>query len=179
MTLERILTFLSIAGNLKRIKRSGWLKRKIESPESVGDHTFRLCLFALVLCQQQAQDLDRRKCLEMALVHDLAESIVGDIAPHHGVSQHAKFEAEKSAMMQLCEILEDNAILDLWLEYEAGTTEEARLVRDLDVLETALQAVEYAQLGADRSVAKEFLESARRKVQTDMGRELLNQLKIG
>ena len=42
----------------------------------------------------------------MSLVHDLAESIVGDITPHCGVSEVEKHEKETEAMEYLASLLD-------------------------------------------------------------------------
>lgn len=53
----------------------------------------------------------------MALVHDLAESIVGDITPHCGVSVEEKHRREEEAMKNICSLLGDqgNGMLDIFL----------------------------------------------------------------
>jgi 5'-deoxynucleotidase YfbR-like HD superfamily hydrolase len=45
----------------------------------------------------QERQYDRQRCVQMALVHDLAESIVGDLTPHCGVSREEKHRMEKVA----------------------------------------------------------------------------------
>lgn len=43
--------------------------------------------------------------MEMALVHDLAECIVGDITPHCGVAPEDKHRMEDEAMEEICKNL--------------------------------------------------------------------------
>lgn len=38
--------------------------------------------------------LDINKCIRMALVHDMAEAITGDITPHDGISAEEKRNLE-------------------------------------------------------------------------------------
>lgn len=45
--------------------------------------------------------LDRLKCLQLALVHDLAESIVGDITPHDNIPENVKHQREDEAMKEI------------------------------------------------------------------------------
>ncbi|VDP65778.1 unnamed protein product [Schistosoma mattheei] len=71
----------------------------------------------------------------MAIVHDLAECIVGDITPHCGVSKEEKLSREKDAMKQLCELIsgENSAeIMSLWKEYADQQTPEAVICKDFD-----------------------------------------------
>ncbi len=148
-----LLRFIKIAGRLKETERAGWGLRGVAGAESVADHTFRVCLLALVLSRDAdpplSRDadppLDRERCLAMALVHDLAESLVGDITPFDGISVAEKHRREREAMARLCGMLGDDEVLRLWEEYQAAETPEARFVKDLDKLETVLQAAEYEE----------------------------------
>ena len=53
---------------------------------------------ALVL---EDKSIDRTKVLKMALVHDLAEALVGDITPHDAISKEEKNKLEANAMSQI------------------------------------------------------------------------------
>jgi putative hydrolase of HD superfamily len=138
-----VLRFLRLAGRLKETARAGWGLRGVGDPESVADHSFRVGLLALVLSGGSDPPLDRERCVAMALVHDLAESVVGDITPYDGVSADEKHRREREAMERLAAMLGDAELLRLWEEYQAAATPEARFVKDLDKLETVLQAAEY------------------------------------
>eukprot|EP00051_Salpingoeca_urceolata_P004580 m.66089 g.66089 ORF g.66089 m.66089 type:complete len:169 (-) comp13711_c0_seq2:202-708(-) len=88
------------------------------------------------------------RCVRMAIVHDLAEAIVGDITPHCGVADDEKERREREAMLVfktwLAETPEAGAeVVDLWEEYEAQATPESHVVKDLDKFEMILQAYEY------------------------------------
>lgn len=140
-----ILRFLTLAGRLKETDRAGWKLQGIDAPESVADHTFGVCLLALVLSRDASPPLRRDRCVAMALVHDLAEALVGDITPFDGVSNEEKDRREREAMTHLSTLLGDPEILELWEEYQRAATPESRFVRDLDKLETVVQAVRYEQ----------------------------------
>jgi len=157
-----LLGFLRIAGQLKQTARAGWVLRGIADPESVADHTFRVCLLALVLSREVEPALDRERCLAMALVHDLAESVVGDITPYDGIPVEEKHRREREALRELGGVLGDGEVLALWEEYQAAATPEARFVKEMDKLETVLQAAEYqartgVELGEFRAMGEERL----------------------
>lgn len=172
--LSRQLDFLRLVGHLKHVKRTGWVRRGIPEAESVADHSFRVALFALALANSYPAQIDRNKCIAMAVVHDLAESIVGDIAPSDGFTQDEKNRKEEAAMSSLAATLDDPSLLAMWHEYEQGATAEAQFVRALDKLETALQAVEYqSQHGRDLS---EFISWARERTSGAWAHGLLSQI---
>ena len=137
--LEGILTFLRAAERLKMVTRSGWTSAG--EPESVAEHTWRLCLMAMVL-YGRAPGIDLARLLKMCLVHDLGEAIGGDVpAPAQTAGGH-KAGLERADLLELTRSLPPamrEEIVELWEEYEAAGSPEAQLAKGLDKLETILQ----------------------------------------
>ncbi|KAF3903826.1 hypothetical protein AA313_de0207129 [Arthrobotrys entomopaga] len=101
-----------------------------------------------MLCPDPAIKKDR--CVKMAIVHDMAESLVGDITPLDGVPKPEKHRRELETMEYLTKTLLEpisesiaNEFMELWMEYETGQTPEAILVKDVDRYELILQTMEY------------------------------------
>jgi putative hydrolase of HD superfamily len=156
--------FYRVASRLKCTKRTGWIRKTSRADvESVADHSLMTAMLALILAQ--GRELDAQRCAALAVVHDLAESIVGDLLPNE-VQAERKHAMERSAIGEIAGILGDgDVVLRLYEEYEAGITEEARLVHQVDKLEMALQAISYymdGKLGGDD--ACEFVRGALRYV---------------
>ena len=110
-------------------------------PETVAEHSWRLCLMTLVL-SETIEDIDRFKCLKMALIHDLPEIFAGDVYRLDLEKQTGRHDKEKAALDKLVELMtKDTAqeITSLWIEFEEGKTGEARLVRLIDRLEVLIQ----------------------------------------
>ena len=78
-----LLPFLSEVIKIKRTVRTGWKRKNVPEPESVSDHMYFMALMALVATPEH---LNKDKCIKIAIVHDLAECITGDITPHDGIS---------------------------------------------------------------------------------------------
>jgi putative hydrolase of HD superfamily len=137
--LEGVLTFLRAAERLKTVTRSGWTSTG--QPESVAEHTWRLCLMAMVL-YGRTDAVDLAKLLKMCVIHDLGEAIGGDVpapAQQAGVN---KANRERADLLELIAPLPPTArreIAELWDEYEAAASPEARVAKGLDKLETILQ----------------------------------------
>ncbi len=176
-TAGQLLEFLHLAGRLKQTARAGWTLRGIERPESVADHTFRVCLMAMVLAPGADPPVDRARCLSMALVHDLAESLVGDITPYDGVAPEEKRRREHDALIRLSALAGAPEILELWAEYDRAETAEARFVKELDKLETVLQAAEYEADG--NTELAEFWRMGERALASPQARALLAALSAG
>jgi len=156
--------------DLKGLYRQGWLKRGVPETraESVADHSFGTALLALLLAEllkvsPEFSGLDPHRCIEMALVHELGEVYVGDITPVDGVSKEEKYVREREAFIRVVEGLPNqDRLLELWEDFEAGTSAEARFIRQLDRLEMGVQAALLKAEGFQRM--DEFLESAHRTV---------------
>ncbi len=158
MNISQILKLFKDAGKLKSIKRTGWTRHKIPEPESVADHSFRVTFMAMVLAERL--NVDALKLIKMSLIHDMAESITGDITPDCGISPKEKHGMEKEAFLELFGKLPDGSkFVDLWLEYEEQKSPEARAVKNIDKLEMAVQAVEYQEEYNDKDLS-EFIASA-------------------
>lgn len=135
--IDGTLAFLEMAERLKDTLRTG--HTAAGRSESTAEHSWRLCLMALVL-GDQIVGVDTGRLLRICVVHDLAEALTGDIpAP---AARGNKAAAEHAALATLTEPLPATAreaIVALWEEYEAGSTREGRIAKGLDKLETILQ----------------------------------------
>lgn len=154
-----LLQFLRLVGQLKRVPRTGWVYRNVEKPESVSDHMYRMAVMALITEDKQ---LNKDRCVRLALVHDMAECIVGDIAPADNISKAEKHQREEAAMKHLTQLLSEDLrkeIYELWEEYEHQSTAEARFVKELDQCEMILQASEYEELGKMPGRLQDFYDS--------------------
>ncbi|MGI0038079.1 MAG: HD domain-containing protein, partial [Nitrososphaera sp.] len=88
--------FFQSALKLKSVKRAGWVSKvKVKSAESVADHTFATCSIAMLLAD--VLELDTERVMRMVILHDLAESVVGDYIPGD-VPVKEKLQQEKKAM---------------------------------------------------------------------------------
>jgi putative hydrolase of HD superfamily len=169
---------------LKEVPRTGWLDRGIpwEETESVADHSFGVALLAWLLAPPE---LDRARVVELALLHDLAEAVVGDLTPYDRNAlqtldpdtrrnwlnqrhirseeqQAAKQRAEDAAIAELAQTLpeEQSALVQArWAELRERASPEATFVKEMDVLETWLQSRHYAGRHPDAPMESFDLEA--------------------
>jgi putative hydrolase of HD superfamily len=143
--LAGVLDFLRASERLKTTHRSAYTSKG--GPESVAEHTWRLCLMALVLAPE-FPTIDFAKLVKICLVHDLGEAVGGDVpAPEQARRKAAgvatgKGEAERRDLLTLLEPLPSaikTEIATLWDEYETAQSAEAKLAKALDKLETIMQ----------------------------------------
>jgi putative hydrolase of HD superfamily len=137
--LDGILAFLRSAERLKTVTRSGWTSAG--EPESVAEHTWRLCLMAMLL-YGRSPEVDLARLLRMCIIHDLGEAIRGDVPAPAQAGAGAKSAEERADLVELTAPLPPalrDEIVALWDEYEGADSREARLAKGLDKLETILQ----------------------------------------
>eukprot|EP00252_Welwitschia_mirabilis_P001601 TRINITY_DN114_c0_g1_i1.p1 TRINITY_DN114_c0_g1~~TRINITY_DN114_c0_g1_i1.p1 ORF type:complete len:276 (+),score=67.89 TRINITY_DN114_c0_g1_i1:329-1156(+) len=164
------IDFLTLCRFLKTTKRKGWVIRGIQNAESIADHMYRMALMAVIV--NEVPGVNRERCVKMALIHDIAEALVGDITPSDGISKEEKSRKERKALDEICSLLGEgdkaDEIKDIWNDYENNASLEAKLVKDFDKVELILQALEYENEYG--KALDEFFESTTGKFQTDVGR---------
>lgn len=146
-------------GDLKQLPRTGWLLAGVVQPESIAEHSFAAAVLALFLAESINADpesqglthpLNVDRVVRLALLHDLAESLVTDLPKRSAqlLGTNAKQQAEERAMEAiLAHVAGGGHALTLWREYDQAATPEARLVKDVDKLEMVLQARRYRTRG--------------------------------
>lgn len=136
---RNLLLFIKELERLKDQHRTAWTGAA--KRESIAEHSWRLGMFALVL-EDYFPELDCNKVLRMCLIHDLGECYDGDISATIPVDKAEKERKEEEAITTLSMPLAARTrqkLLDLWHEYNAAETKEARLAKALDKMETILQ----------------------------------------
>ncbi|KAL8829410.1 MAG: hypothetical protein Q9191_002027 [Dirinaria sp. TL-2023a] len=154
---------------LKTTKREGWRRFGITAGESISDHMYRMSIMTMLAPATLASRINIPHCTKMALIHDMAESLVGDITPKDGVVKEEKHRREGETMAFLTERLlgkgtgaagQGQAMREVWQEYEEGRTLEAKFVHDVDKMELVLQMVEYETRAGGKIDLSEFTRVA-------------------
>ena len=160
-----ILDFFKNALNLKNISRQGWIdKLSIEHPESVADHSYSMAIMGMVI--SDLENYDSEKMLKMILLHDLAESKIGDYTPNQ-ISKENKTKIENNAYDEIISMLPDAIKLqygEIWGEYQKQESPESKIVYQIDKLEMVLQAKMYQKKGAPTEAVVSFFKSAESEI---------------
>jgi putative hydrolase of HD superfamily len=124
---------------------------------------YRMAMMTMSAPPSLAARLDMNRCMKMCLVHDVAESLVGDITPIDGVSKPEKNRREAAVTDYFAKTLLGNVpgasgeeLAAIWQEYEDHRTPESQFVADLDKVELLLQMVEYEVRGKGKLDLGEF-----------------------
>jgi 5'-deoxynucleotidase YfbR-like HD superfamily hydrolase/nucleoside phosphorylase len=156
----RLSTVREEWSGLSKIERTGWLRRRRDAVgehlafweglriESVAEHLVGVLALAEIFLTSRPvgeEIYDKRKVIEMILIHDLAESRLGDLLP-----KYTDPKQEEIALWQYGAFETYRGIGDLWRvpallkEFNRGETVEAQIAKDLDGLQFILQARAYA-----------------------------------
>ena len=171
------IDFFKTAANLKKIRRQGWVdKLSMDNLESVADHSYSMALMGMVI--SDLEDHDSEKILKMILLHDLAESKIGDYTPGQIISEKKK-KLENDAFSKILESLPDSIksqYQEIWNEYQENTTSESTLVHQIDKLEMALQAKLYEKEGHAKEKLQSFIESSEQEITNPKLKELFRKI---
>jgi putative hydrolase of HD superfamily len=135
----------------------------------VADHSLGVALLALALAEAVNMEweaeklkgpLDIGRVVTIAVVHDLAESLLTDLPKRSTqlLGKPAKHAAEAQAITAiLAPVHNGHEYAQLWEEYNSAASPEAQLVRDADKLEMMHQALVYERAG--NRTLQEFWEA--------------------
>jgi putative hydrolase of HD superfamily len=125
------------------------------------------------------KSLNSEKVIKMSILHDWAESKIGDFMPDE-IGYDKKSELENYAMAEILESLPEKIQFnyqEIWNEFLSRDTPESRLVHELDKLEMALQAKIYEN-DVDSEKVKPFIISAVEQIMDpDVKKVLMDILK--
>lgn len=140
---KSIIEFLHEAGKLKNVIR--FSEAKNMPKDSAADHSWRTSLMALIIADNLKLKMNIAKLLELAIVHDIVEAVIGNIdyvlIAKNKISKNQKKLLEKKAINKLKKLLPPNIgkkIYGLWSEYENNITKEAKFIHALNKLETLI-----------------------------------------
>lgn len=177
--MKREVYLIKDIGRIKRVKRSGWVREGINNAESVADHSYRVAMIAMIFAKHLNVDVD--KLIKMILLHDLGEGSVGDKVVERGTNVDTKAKDEKDQQERetikdiFKNILGGSTYIKLHIEASAMTTKEAKILKQLERLEMAVQALEYEEESGKN--LSEFFENAAMHINDPYLKKILKTVK--
>ncbi len=162
MKTNNLYQLIDIVGRFKDLKRKGWLIKKVINPESDAEHSFSVALLAMLL---MPAGLDEKKCLEMALTHDLAEVYCGDYTPQDNITNEEKTAQELAAIKRLAKELNNEKLVSIFNEYLDKSSKESIFINAIDKLDNVITAAYYDKNNRTSvKLTPEFAGYAQRKI---------------
>lgn len=178
--MKNILKFLIEVSKLKEMPRTGWIWLGVKNPETIAEHIFRVTMMNWILAEMVKPKLNLKKVIKISLAHDLCEVYAGDMTPYWKILPQdeknrkkilkrwikisrkekeklskEKFVLEKKSLFKLINFLKPETkkdILSSWQDYERGISREGKFVKQVDKIETLIQAIEYLGTKKDTPV---------------------------
>ena len=139
--LKAQFDFLLELDRLKSVVRQSSLANGSRR-ENSAEHSWHLAMFALVLSEHADVHVKVTHAVRLLLVHDIVEIDAGDAPIHANTLSRLELEAaEHRAAERIFGLLptqQAQRLRDMWLEFEAGQSPEARFAKALDRLQPLL-----------------------------------------
>ncbi|MBE7074085.1 MAG: HD domain-containing protein [Clostridiales bacterium] len=146
---KRVIEFYVLCNKLKDLVRTGWQNWNVNRHrvESVAEHIYGVQMLAIAMWAEFKYDLDIKKTLTMIAVHEMEETIIGDIT----CFQKTKEEKVKLGHQAVVDIFKKlcnaDEIRELIFEFEKRQTLESQFAYFCDKLECDIQAKLYDEQG--------------------------------
>lgn len=108
--------------------------------ENSAEHSWHAALIAVVLGEHASPGVNINRVVKMLLIHDLVEIDGGDTWLY-GTDQSLKAEKELTCAERIFGLLPEplsSELLNLWKEFEARETEDARFAASIDGIQPLL-----------------------------------------
>ncbi|MDD2994747.1 MAG: HD domain-containing protein [Bacteroidia bacterium] len=144
MTPDQLLKQINFIKEIDKIK---YIQRKTklfhsDRPENDAEHSWHLAMMTIVLAEHSDVPVDVLKVLKMVLIHDIVEIDAGDTFIYDTQKSHSNTENELIAAKRIFGLLPDEQaeeLIEIWQEFEAGETPDARFAKAMDRIEPLLQ----------------------------------------
>ena len=106
--------------------------------ENDAEHAWHMAIMTILLSEYANEEIDVLRTVTMLLIHDLVEIDAGDTYAYDEEGKKTQEVREKKAADRIYNLLpEDQAkkLYDIWLEFEAKETPEAKFARAMDNLQ--------------------------------------------
>ncbi|WP_325893254.1 HD domain-containing protein [Grimontia sp. NTOU-MAR1] len=133
--LEKQLALIVEIDQLKAVLRRTRVRSDAGRLENSAEHSWQVALMAVLLQEHANEAVDVAKVVKMLLIHDVVEIDAGDTFVYDLEAAKLQPEKELKAAKRIFGLLPEDqrdALMALWLEFEAGETPEARYGKALD-----------------------------------------------
>ncbi len=139
--LESQIKFIVEIDKLKNVFRQTYLTNG-KHRENDAEHSWHLAVIAVILSEYATDnDIDVLRVIKMVLIHDIVEIDAGDTLVYDRAKAKNVAEAERKDADRIFNILptgQANELRELWVEFEARKTPEARFAAAIDRLQPIL-----------------------------------------
>ena len=187
MQLHNNANIFNLYSQLGRIERTGWLDTNVKKAETISDHMYHCWLIGLLYLPENFADpdYDKTKILKMLLIHDIGETITGDIPTPEKEPNKAFYDSQENRVMQdffLIGTYPSMANLkdfqECWDEWYSDNTINSDIAKDIDEIQAVFKLCEYYkndEIQIDTDEFKNWYDSIY-NLRTDIVKEIANTI---
>lgn len=141
--MDQQLSFLREIDKLKNVVRKSPLIDRSRK-ENSAEHSWHLAMYALILSESSNQEIDINRVIRMLLIHDIVEIDAGDHPIHESANRENQELSEQKAAQRIFGLLPESQgkeLIELWQEFEAGTSDDAVFAKALDRMQPLIHNI--------------------------------------
>ncbi|MCG9749986.1 HD domain-containing protein [Vibrio brasiliensis] len=167
--LEQQLALLMELDQLKSVLRRTRVKSADARLENSAEHSWHVALMAILMEEHANEPVDIARVVKMLLLHDVVEIDAGDTFVYDVAASAEQEQKELQAAQRLFAMLPDDQgqpLLELWLEFEAASTADAKFAKALDrIIPMLLNYHNQGQSWQEHGVSREQALTVNHKIQ--------------
>lgn len=146
---KTVIDYYVLCNQLKYVIRSGWKIWNVsrERLESVAEHVYGVQQLAIAMWSQYGYDINIFKVLFMLAIHELEETVIGDLTLWDISAEEKLHQGHQAVHMILKDFVRQEQIESLIFEFDERKTPEARFAYYCDKLECDIQSKLYGEEG--------------------------------
>ncbi|EGR0060130.1 TPA: HD domain-containing protein [Vibrio vulnificus] len=173
--LNKQLALLMELDKLKSVLRRTRVKSADKRLENSAEHSWHVALMALLMEEHANEPVNIGRVVKMLLLHDVVEIDAGDTFVYDAVASKQQAEKELAAAQRLFGMLpadQGEELLQLWLEFEAVQTADAKFGKALDrIIPMLLNYHNQGQSWQEHGVTRQQALTVNQKI--DLGSHVL------
>ena len=131
---------------IKEIDKEKFIQRQTRLSDNVrrendAEHAWHMAIMTVLLSEYANEKIDVLRTVMMLLIHDIVEIDAGDTYAYDEEGQKTQHERESRAADRIYALLPEDQqkkLRDIWEEFEAGETPEAKFAHTMDNLQPAM-----------------------------------------
>lgn len=167
--LEQQLALLMELDQLKSVLRRTRVKSADARLENSAEHSWHVALMAILMEEHANEPVDIARVVKMLLLHDVVEIDAGDTFVYDVAASAEQEQKELQAAQRLFGMLPDDQgqpLLELWLEFEAASSADAKFAKALDrIIPMLLNYHNQGQSWQEHGVSREQALTVNHKIQ--------------
>lgn len=184
LNLFTLISVFNVFAESNLLERSGWVGTFVPTnhKESIAEHMYVMYTMANIYLPNELDELgyDKQQILTMIMIHDLAETLTGDI-PHPNKTDQDELKEDLIAKALWCNLLYNESpiakdVYEAWTAWSLDLGINAHIAHDFDAIQLNYQFFTYACKYPETYTDENILSWTRRRPKTELGKKIYKQV---